>query len=379
MASYHLLPAQEEEEIFKIRLLNVEEKPFKRISKRLASLHTLTSARARQLATPPPDAANQGAGEAAAAADELPDLLRSPEELSKFREDVMLDFAAMESAITRFQFLLSSNERERARYNDDKVRIMDECDRVRDRTGQLRAQLDEARATLEQRKKFDELAGQITKDPKLRPRNVQEAALRKLQEECAQLEEESGTYVETARERKEQFSRIMDESMRLRRLIRDEKEEVERREGMDDEGEAGGAEAENEGATPRPGISSGNATPKPDSGALPKLVPGLDAADASTPRPSSTLGGQTPARETPGPDESLKDPQQGESFSRESRAPSAAPSTRVVDAGETPKEAEGTDVDMEDSSRAIGTPQQAADTPRITVEGDEAGEKMDTT
>ena len=55
MASWGLLDGDEENELHKSRLLNVEEKPFKRITKRLASLHALTTARARQQPTPPPE------------------------------------------------------------------------------------------------------------------------------------------------------------------------------------------------------------------------------------------------------------------------------------------------------------------------------------
>ncbi len=369
MSSFDLLDAKEEEELYKTRLLNVEEKPFKRITKRLATLHTLASARIRQQLTPPPE--GRDAAEVVASKDVA--------ELAQLREDISLDFAAFDAAIVRLQFLFTANERERDRYATAHVNILDTCQKVRDNTATLRGLLDQARATLEQRKKFDELADKITSNRLLRPRADQQANLQKLEEECKQLEEESETYAETWLERRAQFARIMDESMRLRRLIRDEKEEVERREGMADEGgEAGAAEGADDSQTPRAGIASGHATPHPDSGMIPKAAAGgLEVGDAGTPLPASTVGGRTPARDSPGPEtEGLKvRPDALSSFSRNA---SRAPSHR---GSEEPEE--GEDVQMEDSLRPGDMSMEstyADTTPRIAVDSQEtAEEQMDTT
>ena len=229
MASWGLLDGDEENELHKSRLLNIEEKPFKRVTKRLNTLNSLVVSRARQAPTPPPESngvpADQGAPSPTGPGSDL------PAELAQLKEDITLDFAAFDSSIARLQFLLTANERERDRYAAERERIVSTSQSVRDNTSQLRLQLDQARATLEQRKRFDVLADKITSNPALRPRIEQEANLRKLEEEIAELEAESKTYGVTWHERRDQFAKIMDESMRLRRLIRDEKEEVERREG----------------------------------------------------------------------------------------------------------------------------------------------------
>lgn len=68
---------------------------------------------------------------------------------------------------------------------------------------------------------------------------------------------ESMEYAQTWGERREQFGRIVEEGMNLRRLIRDEKEEVERREGMEEGGE-------DEGDTGSKGKRSAVSTPRPD-------------------------------------------------------------------------------------------------------------------
>lgn len=281
-----LLDEKEETELHKMRLLNVEEKPFKRITKRLQTLNTLAINASRQEPTPPPESNGDGDQEPPSAA---------PSSLSQLKEDITLDFAAFDSSIARLQFLLTANVRERERYASDRGRILSTSQAVRDSTTELRTKLDEARATLEQRKKFDELAEKITSNRSLRPRNEQIANLQKLEEECKQLEAESEEYTRTWKARGEQFDRIMEESMKLRRQIRDEKEEVERREGMDDNDGAGGEGdgAASGGHTPRPGFGSGNNTPRPESGGVATV--GKSGLSEETPRPPSTNGAGTPA------------------------------------------------------------------------------------
>ncbi|KAK3300327.1 Tho complex subunit 7-domain-containing protein [Chaetomium fimeti] len=394
MASWGLLDDKEETELHKSRLLNVEEKPFKRITKRLSTLHSLTIARARQAPTPPPETngtPSQQSLQAAAPSqqqqrDGTPapgaDSSASPD-LAQLKEDVTIDFAAFDSSIARLQFLLTANERERERYAAERERIVATSQSVRDNTVQLRAQLEQAQTTLAQRREFDALADAITTNASLRPRAEQTANLRKLRDEIAELEAEREAYGVTWHERREQFARIMDESMRLRRLIRDEKEEVERREGMDDD-EAGG--------TPRPsGMGSREGSPRPEGGLAPKS--GAESDAVGTPRPVS-VGGRTPARDSPAPgldsqsfaakratamDASLS--QLGSQMG--SRMGSREPTVERETQGETEA---GEDVEMgepEDNKDAISepdsplTPPPADDMPQIVVNGE--GESMDTT
>ncbi|KAJ2968891.1 hypothetical protein NQ176_g8953 [Zarea fungicola] len=257
--SWDLLDERSEAELHKVRLLNVEEKPFKRVTKRVAVATSLISKITK----------NEEQREAAVAS------------TGQLQEDLALDFAAFNSSIARLQFLHDANHRERARYEDDKKRILEECQAVRERNAELREQLEGARATLAQRKKFDELAEKITSNRLLRPREDQLTNLDKLEEECRELERESETYTETWKERREQFNRIMDEGTLLRRQIRDEKEEVDRREGMNE-----GTE-DDVVPTPRNELN-GSATPRPD---------GEEAAkgeeDSTTSRPATATG--TPA------------------------------------------------------------------------------------
>ena len=214
--------------LHKSRLLNVEEKPFKRITKRLLTPHSPISIPPTLPPTPPPD--SSAADEAAAAHEK--DKQQQLDERRQWREDTLLDFAAFESSIIRIQFLLTSNTKERERYAAEKVKIQATAQAVKDNTAELRVQLEEAQQTLALRKEYDELAEKITSNRLLRPREDQHANLAKLDAEIADLERESQEYAQTWAERRQQFGRIIDEGMQLRKLIRDEKEEVERKEGM---------------------------------------------------------------------------------------------------------------------------------------------------
>lgn len=235
--------------LHKSRLLNVEEKPFKRITKRLLAPHPILSSLPSLPPTPPPDAS---AADEAAAAHEV-EKQQQLEERRQWREDALLDFAAFESSIIRIQFLLTSNHKERERYALEKLKIEATAQAVKDNTADLRIQLEEAQRTLALRKEYDELAEKITSKPVLQSRDKQHANLAKLNAEIADLQRESEEYAETWVQRRQQFGRIIDEGMQLRRQIRDKKEEVERREGMED-GEDG--EEDHRG-----GRSSGTNTP----------------------------------------------------------------------------------------------------------------------
>merc|ERR1712093_528249 len=185
MASFQFLDSREEDELHKSRLLNVEEKPFKRVTKRLLAPGSLLVT-PNKLLTPPPENGSEDAESYDAA------LQKQLDDRRQFGEDVEFDFAAFDYSISRIQFLLNSNERERARYQADKQRILETAQAVRDSTAQLRLQLEESKKTLERRKKFDKLAEKITNNQLLKPRDIQQGNLAKLEEECKGLEREAG-------------------------------------------------------------------------------------------------------------------------------------------------------------------------------------------
>lgn len=273
-----------------MRLLNVEEKPFKRITKRLLIPNSLIITPPTLPPTPPPDGS---AADEAAAAHEV-EKHQQLDERRQWREDVLLDFAAFESSIVRIQLLRTSNFQEGERYAAEKLKIQATAQAVRDNTADLRVQLEDAQKRLALRKEYDDLAEKITSNRLLRPREDQHANLDKLNAEILELERESQEYAQTWGERRQQFGKIIEEGMHLRRLIRDEKEEVERREGM--EGDREDVE-EGETASQR-GRSSGLGTPRhaPDGGG--GITP-LHAAQEQHERGSTPAGGLLAERVAP--------------------------------------------------------------------------------
>jgi Tho complex subunit 7 len=210
-------------------VLNVEEKPFRRLSKRLLTepspLYSL-SWNDRPCTPPPPEATEGDKTPEEPVADTRTSEEKAEADRRQFREDVILDFAAFESSIVRIQFLRQSNIKERERYATEKIKIEETAQNVRDSTARLRIQLDEAQTTLAVRKTYDVLAEKITSNKALKPRDEQHVNLEKLRAEIEDLERESREHDQAWRERREQFARVADEGARLRRLIRDEKEEV---------------------------------------------------------------------------------------------------------------------------------------------------------
>ncbi|RYP80309.1 hypothetical protein DL770_006256 [Monosporascus sp. CRB-9-2] len=392
---FGLLDEREEGELHKIRLLNVEEKPFKRLTKRLVAPGAFTNPNSTKLPTPPPES-NQAESQDGTANTNNPTAVP---DITALKEDITLDFAAFDSAIARLQLLASANEAERQRYADDRLRILRTMDSVREGNAALRTRLEGARATLAQRRKFDELADRITGNRMLRTRAEQHANLAKLADECADLERESEDYGATWRERRGQFERLVDEGKRLRALIRDEKEEVERREGMD----TGDNNDEAESATPA-GTKSGNATPRPEhaaaSASASSLGPKAEGEGGATPRPYSPAPGAGDEGLKPKPDGSGSFSSRADSQVPSIRAGSQDPSLRAesqqlrdgeleegedVEMGESGTQQQQADTPMSEEThekRGATEGQEAQETPQITVDAVADGEKddkMDTT
>ena len=337
--------------LHKSRLLNVEEKPFKRITKRLLAPNSLISTPPTLPPTPPPEAS---AADEAAAAHEA-EKQQQLEERRQWREDTLLDFAAFESSIIRIQFLLTSNIRERERYAAEKLKIQATAQAVRDNTAELRIQLEESQRTLALRKEYDDLAEKITSKPTLRSRDDQHANLAKLNAEIADLERESQEYAQTWAERRQQFGKIIEEGMQLRRLIRDEKEEVERREGM---------EEREDGEDEQRGRSSGGVTPRHETGMTTPMHP-ASHEDVGTP------GGLAVEKE------------------RSSRGRSPLSNTQNTSEGEE-KKAELEDEEMAEDGELAAEPEGVVAAPvegLVADDGEEGGEveerkteeQMDTT
>lgn len=247
------------------RILNNERRAFDRITNRLLGPNSILAP--TKQSKPPSE--EESSGKDKKPKDE------PPQDPASFRRDLLIDFAAFESSIVKTQLLLNSNEQERERYAAEKIHIQAMTQDVREDTAKLRLQLEEAKNQLALRKTYDELADKITSNKNLRPRHDQHANIEKLNNEIAELERESREYAQTWAERRAQFDRIVEEGMQLRRLIRDEREEVERREGM--EGREDGDEVD----VVSRGRSSAVGTPGPDGREATPLPAGLEAENGT--------------------------------------------------------------------------------------------------
>ncbi|KAF2802082.1 uncharacterized protein BDZ99DRAFT_209041 [Mytilinidion resinicola] len=254
---YGYLPQAEEDSIHNVaRLLSVEARPFQRLTSRLLKPDSLINSPPTLLPTPPPDAS--AADEAAAAVEVEREKQAARRKL--WEEEMLFDFSAFESSIVRMQLIHNSNQTERERYAKEKTRILDTAQAIRDNTVELRVQLEEARKTLALRKTYDELADKITIKEKLKPREDQHAALEKLSNEIEELQEEGREYSVSRDRKREQFGRIMEESRLMLKLIKDEKDEAERKEGVGDSDDVD----DGEGSI----IRSAVGTPRPDTGGV---------------------------------------------------------------------------------------------------------------
>ena len=105
------------------RLINIEERPFQRISKSLLGKTSTIRNAVTHYPSPPPDEE-----------DETSPKIHDATQLQAFREHILLDFAALESSLVRIQLIHTSNERERERFAAEKAKILSTAQAVRENT-----------------------------------------------------------------------------------------------------------------------------------------------------------------------------------------------------------------------------------------------------
>lgn len=243
------------------RLLAVEARPYTHVAGRMLKPGFFEDARPKQLPSPPPDAS--AADEEAAATVAARD--KQIHAIEIWRKDIMNELALLDFAIVRAEFTTNSNHEERQRYAVEKTSIEAKQAHVRTTIEELRVQLVRAKETLAQRKIYDELTEKISSSKMLKTRDEQALAHAKLDEEIAELEHEVQSAKNTWSERRTQFGRIEEEARGMLRMIKDEKEEAERKEGMMKDGDE---EGERDGTDSRGDISHVG-TPRLDGGMTP--------------------------------------------------------------------------------------------------------------
>ena len=219
-------------------------------------------ARPKQLPSPPPDGSAADEQAAATAAERQQQM----HGIEIWRKDVMNEMSLLDYAILRAEFTTNSNHDERKRYAIEKTGIEAKQDHVKTTIEELRIQLVEAKETLAVRKMYDELTEKISSSKMLKPRDEQALAHAKLDEEIAELEHEVQSAKNIWSERRIQFGRIEEEARGMLAMIKDEKEEAERKEGMMKDGDEDG-----DGSVSR-GDASHVGTPRADGGMTPVHV-----------------------------------------------------------------------------------------------------------
>ncbi|EMC96015.1 hypothetical protein BAUCODRAFT_148853 [Baudoinia panamericana UAMH 10762] len=260
MHNYGFLPEQSQEDaLHATRLLAVEERPFQRVTKSLLGKDSLLRKLPIHLPSSP---LNEGDEQSEV------DPASEPFRLQAFREEILLDFAALESSILRIQLLQSSNQRERERYAAEKAKILDTAQAVRENTVELRAQLEEAQKVLERRKGYDELAAKILDDKKLKSREECAAEIEGLEKEIEELRVESSEVEVTWAGRREGFERVVGEGEALVRVIKGVKDEPEQEHA---DGDVDESMEDGDGDDATRGESSRLGTPTPAGGRTPMM------------------------------------------------------------------------------------------------------------
>ena len=324
MSKFTLLPPAEEDELHARRLLNIEEKPFKRIQKRLLAPSNPFQEYLRRApvdGAPPHD-------ETAVSDEEQQPAPKTQEEtelylqhLSSFTHQTLHDFSALTTSLARLQFLLTSNERERTRYTAQVSSITTQHAAIRANTSALRTRLADARSQLATRKTYDALAEKVlwvdgrVGGVRAKTREDLGRESEKLRNEIEELEREGVELKSQWADRKEALDGVISEAGRLKRVVRGEPEHVEEEKGGDEDGdgrsEVDGDDGEQEqkrrededdgmlgtGDQGREAGTSNAGTPRPmdmdDGGATP--LPEARESGAATPLPTAQeSGGRTP-------------------------------------------------------------------------------------
>ncbi|KAF2000599.1 hypothetical protein P154DRAFT_198871 [Amniculicola lignicola CBS 123094] len=284
------LPQAEEDALHNVmRLLTIESRPFLRVGGRLlrpGGLHIV-----RSNTTSPVTATSSAADEAAAAA-----RYRTQEEvLLRWQNEAFAELNLLGQTVLRNEFTTKSNVRERVGYATKKNDIMSEQQTVKDNILKLSDDLQAARENQARGKRLDELCDKIINNKMLKSHAEQDISHAKLDEEITELNAQLQDSAHTFNERRTQFGRIRAQATEMLRMIKDEKEEAERQEGMMKD------ESEDVEASTR-GEASQVGTPRPDGGLTP-----AHASQTGTPRVD---GGATPGHTSQGDDtQTLRPPQ----------------------------------------------------------------------
>jgi hypothetical protein len=149
--------------------------------------------------------------------------------------------------ISRIQLLINTNTREIARYAAEKAAITSTAEEARRTLSNLRVLLAESQDEKQNRLEYDLIAFDVLEVSNLKPREEQYENLARLNAEIEALEKERDDYSQVWAARRSQFEQIVMQLELMWQQIKEDKDEQDRREGMNEE-----EEGEELGASPTP-------------------------------------------------------------------------------------------------------------------------------
>ncbi|KAK6348610.1 hypothetical protein TWF718_006399 [Orbilia javanica] len=250
----------DEEALIKSRLITLEVKTLSRVQRRCNTVINSENTINDALKAGKDDAnvemtdapADNGAVQADAATGETKPELTHGQKVDaaaeKLVEDILLDFAPLEEALMRLQLLTAANRKEVARYEQKKMQIEQASQKARSEMVELNAQLSEAQQLKQHKLEYDVIATEITSSPgSQKTRQAQYDSINRLNAEIDALERERAEYGKVWAARRGQFGAIVEALMGMQAQIQEDKEEQERREGLDEDEEDGEKSAEGDG------------------------------------------------------------------------------------------------------------------------------------
>ncbi|KAJ8101054.1 hypothetical protein POJ06DRAFT_87500 [Lipomyces tetrasporus] len=193
----------------------------------------------------------------------LPNLRFScKEEIESAKKEIDNALSNYEVSVFKFQLQRGISGKEIANYEAEQAEIRDTYDKGRTVTLNLESELSDARKLRSQLEEYDRFTRKMASD-RLRTRAETIKALQRLETEIRELEAEKEEYAKVWTARREQFSEIVSALQGMQRQIREEKEEQDRREGMDETEEGEAVEVPKSGVQSVLRSASGSATPNP--------------------------------------------------------------------------------------------------------------------
>ncbi|KAK6544154.1 hypothetical protein TWF694_000861 [Orbilia ellipsospora] len=249
----------DEETLIKSRLTTVEVKTINRVQKRCNIIISSENLLSDALSNPPTsslpskDGANVEMSDAGAPSSDT--LEPKPTEATpqerietateRLVEEILLDFAPLEEALMRIQLLTAANRQEVARYEQKKMQIEEASEKARNEMVELNSSLSEAHQLKQHKLEYDVIATEITSSPNSqKTRQAQYDSINRLNSEIEALEREKAEYGKVWAARRAQFGAIVEALMGMQAQIQEDKEEQERREGLDDDEDEGEKPAE---------------------------------------------------------------------------------------------------------------------------------------